>query len=635
MPRTLVHYRLVIILVFIHQLAFSQVPITILHTSDEHSSLLPLPISEYGQGSGRGGFARVAHKISELRRENPDLLVFSSGDVVGGTPFAWLLPESEAAELNLMAQMGYNAVAVGNHEFDYGPDFLAQYYSTHAKQMQDLQLPILCSNIDIPTEHPLENVGILDHLILEGPESLKIGVFALLGKHAVSVAPAAKPIQFTDQAAAAKKAVALLKQKGAEMIICLSHSGRDEDVALAKSVEGIHLILGGHEHATTEQPIIEKSTVIFHSGNYTEKLGQLKGVFDREKGVFELQNEAEGLAYHYLPNAESGEDATIQIAVEYYERLLNEKVKQWTRDRVSSHDQEIFRRNFDLDRGAGFKESSIGNYVTDAMRFAGERITASPVAIAMQADGILRSDLKSFDGSRSGRSVTFSDLVTVSSLGMGIDQRAGYPMISCYLTPEEVGKLAEIAAFIPLAKGGTAHLQFSGLHMRYDANRASWFQVPFINQPLPSYNAVSEWQLYNQLDYAQASMRTPEKDELIHLVSDYYLASFLPEIGRILPRLNIEFKNKQGEVVENLDDLILVTSDGQEYKVWQALVDYGLSFTDRHLPDFYASPQNRVAQVKLNSLWWTPFFVFLGMTGVVILLIFIFRSRRSKGVGKA
>jgi 5'-nucleotidase / UDP-sugar diphosphatase len=106
---------------------------TLLSTSDEHSTLVPLPLAEYHQhepNPARGGYARLSTLVSEIRKEKESgsVLLFSSGDILGGTPFAWLTLEGLSPEIELMKKIGYNGMTIGNHEFDYGPEILAQYF---------------------------------------------------------------------------------------------------------------------------------------------------------------------------------------------------------------------------------------------------------------------------------------------------------------------------------------------------------------------------------------------------------------------------------------------------------------------------------------------------------------------------
>jgi len=109
------------------------------------------------------------------------------------------------------------------------------------------------------------------------------------------------------------------------------------------------------------------------------------------------------------------------------------------------------------------------------------------------------------------------------------------------------------------------------------------------------------------------------------VVTDYYIAGFLPMVGEFLSGLMVEFKNSEGEIIA-LDDAIVMRNESEELKVWQTVAEYALSFGDGEdagsLPEIYAETGNRLVIVDARSLWFWPVILFLllllGITGIYL-----------------
>ncbi|HHW73625.1 MAG TPA: hypothetical protein GX744_00005, partial [Firmicutes bacterium] len=113
----------------------SELWLTVIHTNDEHSAVIPHSpaVDFYPDLPNKtiGGYARLATAVERIREqkaaEGEPVLLLSAGDFTGGTPFGWLVPEGIPAQIKIKQLMGYDAVAIGNHEYDYGTDLLARY----------------------------------------------------------------------------------------------------------------------------------------------------------------------------------------------------------------------------------------------------------------------------------------------------------------------------------------------------------------------------------------------------------------------------------------------------------------------------------------------------------------------------
>ncbi len=254
---------------------------TILHTNDSHSALRPhstiLDYHPQEKDPTLGGIARLAGLINREREKRETagetVFVISAGDFYGGDPYAWLSLTGEAAELKLLKQIGYDLVTIGNHEYDYGPEQLAAYLHEAGYPETAGELPVLAANTVIPEEHPLADCGIKDYIIRETNSGLKIGFFALIGDNAVSVAHETGPLSFTSPLETAGKMVEKLQGEGADVVIAITHSGLKEDKELARKVNGIDVIIGGHSHHALKNTVLVGDTVIVQAGYRLEYLG--------------------------------------------------------------------------------------------------------------------------------------------------------------------------------------------------------------------------------------------------------------------------------------------------------------------------------------------------------------------------
>lgn len=220
----------------------AQKRLTILHTNDTHSCVMPLsPHLADTLQAGRGGFLRRVAMLKEERAKDPSLLLFDSGDFSQGSPYYTLFKGN--VEAGLMNQMGYAAGTIGNHEFDFGLENMARLFKS-------LNFPIVCANYEF-SEYDLQNI-VKPYVILHH-QGLKIGVFGL--------APELKGLVdqrnygntvYLDPVATAQKMADLLRKQKCDLVICVSHLGWHEggmgDQEVISHTRGIDLVLGGHSH---------------------------------------------------------------------------------------------------------------------------------------------------------------------------------------------------------------------------------------------------------------------------------------------------------------------------------------------------------------------------------------------------
>ena len=221
---------------------FGQKTLTILHTNDTHSCIMPLSenLADTLQ-AGRGGFLRRIAMLKEERKSDPNLLFFDSGDFSQGSPYYTLFKGD--VEVGLMNMMHYDAGTIGNHEFDYGFDNMARVFKR-------LNYPIVCANYDFTGTELAKIVKPYDIIKRNG---LKIGVFGLAPKlDGLVDHKNYLTTRYLDPVATAQKMVDVLKGKKCDLIICITHLGWDKhgmgDQEVIRGTRGIDLVLGGHSH---------------------------------------------------------------------------------------------------------------------------------------------------------------------------------------------------------------------------------------------------------------------------------------------------------------------------------------------------------------------------------------------------
>lgn len=258
--------------------------LTILHTNDTHSRIDPFPM-DGGRNQGLGGVAARAHLIGKIRKEEEQVLLLDAGDIFQGTPY-FNFYKGEP-EIKAMAQMGYDATTIGNHDFDAGLQNLVQQLKQHAS------FPMIVSNYDFngtSMEHHYQPYRI----IKKG--DLKIGILGV-GIELEGLVPdnLTEGTKYLSPVQKANETAAFLKKKNCDLVICLSHLGykynnnKISDLVLAKESENIDVIIGGHTHSFLDKPQIEKNksgedVVINQVGFAGIILGRMDFIFEEKKG---------------------------------------------------------------------------------------------------------------------------------------------------------------------------------------------------------------------------------------------------------------------------------------------------------------------------------------------------------------
>ena len=630
---------------------------TILFTHDLHSHFLPQSTAEGGES---GGYARLKTVIDGERAMNPDALLVDGGDFSIGSLIQTLYT-TQAAELRTMGAMGYDAVTIGNHEFDHkGVGFAEMLNSAKAAQtaamglLTDSQYPprnleayqaqygpltlalpaLLEANYAPADDNPdrafirsaMENYGVTDCVTLERG-GVTYGLFGLMGVDSDECAPTSGFTR-TDAAKAAKRCVETLKGEGAEIIVCLSHSGTgdslasSEDEELAKAVDGIDVIVSGHTHSTLAEPLVVNDTYIVSSGPYCQNLGSLTFSWDGS-GQKRL------LDYRLIPIDETvAENPEIAGLVEQWKDMVGETYLArygLTYDKVLTHS------DYDLNTPASAvqENNGLGTLVSDAFLWADRTLNAayadSPHTVSVTADGVLRANLPAGD-------LTAAMAFDVLSMGVGEDGTSGFPLVAVYLTGKELKAAMEVDASVtPIMPA--AQLYMSGAKYAFNTKRMFFNRV---------YDAALTDVTFDESGTGNAY--EIDDNALYRVVTGMYSAQMLGTVkSKSMGLLSLEPKQANGTPVTDFADCILYDANGNELKEWYALAAYLEQFGEDGLPDRYADPANGCKQVSdsfapgqllagWNGITWVVLGIVLLILALILLLI---RSLRRRSGGKS
>jgi len=632
-----------------------KIEFTILHTNDEHSALLPhSPAIDHDPQNEDdptlGGFARLATAIEDIKEakedKNEPVLLFNAGDFMGGAAFGWLAPAGYSAEISLMQKMGYDAAVIGNHEYDYGPEVLGKYLLDAGYPEAHQKTNMLASNIQPPGEYLLERESLYqDQALFELDNGITVGAFGLIGKDAKEVTWDTGDIEFLDPVKTGERMVKELENSGAEVIVAITHSGISEDKELARKVDGIDVIIGGHCHTALHEPVQENNTVIVQADSLVKYLGKLELSYCPETSELKVRNQDRGTDFLVPIDSSLDPHPEIEKEVDRYTKRLNHLISDMTGGEFDDIMGTVARSDFPLSHQPPLEESTAGNFITDAMRLVTEEVTGEKVDVAIQANGSIRENIQPGTMEHSRNEISFYDITEVIGLGYGEDGYAGYPIVSTYLTGEELRRALEVAVLLKESMGDTYFLQFSGLRYDFNPADATLFTVPFLDLPLPTTRAVKNAEIFTgdgvqpavndstsgEENQASKSFVSLEKDDqdLYHLVTDAYILSFLPMAGEMIPWLEITPRDKEGNPVdpEDFQELVVHNPQGRELKVWETVVKYASSQPTGEdevprMDDYYRETSGRINPVSGFPLaGWGALLILLLAAGVGYLVI--------------
>jgi len=338
-----------------------------------------------------------------------------------------------APELKIFQEIGYDVATIGNHEFDYGTEGLVRYLNAAGYPEAHHQLPIVASNT-IPCEKsPLAKMGLKRSYIKEINSGLKIGFIGLLGEYAVKDIKMADSVEFQNHYETAERKAEILKNKGADIIVVLSHSGLMEDNMLAEKVSEIDIIIGGHSHHILEEPVIKNDTIIVQAGSDIKYLGVLELSYNRDSGSLIIENWNNDNPFLIPINNKIIPDQIIKDKVDYYQKELNKLVYKMTDGQIKDIFEKLAYTPFPLKNEPTQRESNLGNLISDAVRIVSGNEVGTKVDLAFIGSNFINCDIIPVGNELSLQQFTLYDLAFLVSIGAGYDERGGYPLTSFYL----------------------------------------------------------------------------------------------------------------------------------------------------------------------------------------------------------
>ena len=429
--------------------------LSIMHTNDSHANL--------------DNIAKTVTAVKEVRTEKPNSLLLNAGDVFSGT--LYFTEFKGQADLQFMNLMKYDAMTFGNHEFDLG----LEGHQALVDFIKGAQFPFVSSNVNFEADEKF--TGLFSDLISSEPENGKIyngiikeingekvGIFGLTTAETKDLSsPGA--ITFEDYIEEAEKAVKAFEGQGVDKIIAITHIGYDDnaavdnDLTLAKEVEGIDVIVGGHSHTTLKQPVVVAEdatpTVIVQTGASNSNLGVLDVEFD-QKGVVTKH------AGQLIAIGSQEEDAEAKEILAPYK----EKVNQLAQQEIGITAEvalENPRTNGDNSQPSVRKnETVLGNLIADGMLAkAREVVSGKNIIMALQNGGGIRAGINAGP-------ITVGEVITVLPFNN--------TLAVMDVTGAELKQAFEISVGqYPLENGGFLHV--AGGKVQFDSSKPAGQRV--------------------------------------------------------------------------------------------------------------------------------------------------------------
>jgi 5'-nucleotidase/UDP-sugar diphosphatase len=343
-----------IIIIFSASFAYAdRKEIRIMYLNDFHG--FAEPYKPFGSDEMLGGIAYLASKVNSLRSEKPSLLL-AAGDMMQGNNWANLSQGESVIEF--MNAMKFDAMVLGNHEFDFGQDILK-------KRILEASFPVLGANV--------EGLNGLKPYVVREISGVRIGIIGVVTENTpVSTHPRnVGGLKFIKVDETVKKYEEEL-QDVTDILIVLSHIGHAGDRTLAEKAKGIDIIVGGHSHTRVPSPVMVGNTIILQAWEHAKALGVLDitvedGKIKRFYGRLEE-----------IKPVQDGEDKDIMAIVEKYRNNVD-----------AAMNETIGEAGVDLDgENVRTKETNLGDYIADIMK------NASGADIALINGGGIRTSIK-------------------------------------------------------------------------------------------------------------------------------------------------------------------------------------------------------------------------------------------------
>ncbi len=594
-------HKLIFFLLIITGLCGKAQDLVILHTNDIHSHLMGFsPETEYtplvnNNDSTHGGFARIAGYIKTEQAKHKDkLLTLDAGDFLMGTLFQ-TIETSDGFQLNLMHKTGYDYLALGNHEFDYGPGALA-HIITNSKQNGPVP-KILCTNYNkSESQHANElnklfnDSTIMPFDIIE-KNGYRIGIFSLMGDNAEEYIPELYNVEFENKNKTARKTARHLKtQEEADLVIALSHSGvsldknghwQGEDVRLGKRNNNIDIIISGHSHTPLKTAVQAGNTLVVQAGASGIYIGRIEVRFDSFGNPL--------VQYKLVEmNDEIIADKSTQQKIEAQIPKIEQKILT---PFGIGFNTPVLETSFDLTLNRNNpEESNLGPFVTDAIYAWLNRDDGPGTDVVVAGTGVIRNNiLKGKHGKQN-----INDIFNIMPLGLGFDSIPGTPLAKIYLTGHELKKVMELILSVSDTRK-SFYLFIKGMRIFADLDKGIFRKIKSI-------------ELHKE-DSGYTPIKLNRKDKTLYsITANAYMVSFIGQLKKMsLGLVNVEPKDSAGNV-KNSIDMVIDLKPGQEgiqeAKEWMSIFHYASGLEDTNyngipdIPEKYRDARNPIIPVS-------------------------------------
>ncbi|MEZ7172900.1 5'-nucleotidase C-terminal domain-containing protein [Sporosarcina sp. OR05] len=422
--------------------------LSLMHFNDTHAHL--------------DNVAKRVTAVKEVRTQKPDALLLDAGDVFSGTLyFNEFLGQADLRFMNLMK---VDAMTFGNHEFDLGGS--PEGHKALVDFIKGANFPFVSSNVDFSKDasfNGLFNTKIVNASkeakgniytgIIKEVKGEKVGIFGLTTADTADISnPGA--ITFSDYIAEAEKMVAEFEKMGVNKIVAITHIGYDDnpavdnDLELAKQVEGIDIIVGGHSHTTLKEPVLignkKQPTIIVQAGQYGDYLGTLDVAFNNNGVVVEHNGELVKVG-----DKEADSEAAKILKEDYADKIA--AIKNEEIGAIAVKELLNPRGEFDNVRK---NETPLGNVITDGM-LAKAKLYDTRVIMAMQNGGGIRAGINQGP-------ITVGEVITVLPFGN--------TLATMRLSGSEIKQAFETSLrSYPGENGGFLHV--SGARVKFDSSK--------------------------------------------------------------------------------------------------------------------------------------------------------------------
>ncbi|MCB0200296.1 MAG: 5'-nucleotidase C-terminal domain-containing protein [Anaerolineae bacterium] len=441
--------------------------LTILHTNDTHANIEPCTTTCLG--ADLGGVARRATAIHDVEAEGGNVLLVDAGDSFQGT--LWFNYYQGLEEAHFMNLLGYDAAAIGNHEFDSGPPALANFIT-------EADFPVLSANIDASAQVSL--TGLIEPYTVIDVDGESIGVFGLTTEETSNISSPGPDVVFTDHTAAAEATVATLQGMGVNKIVALTHLGYDVDLPLAAAVSGIDVIVGGHSHTPLgpmpdpqgPYPTVVTSpagepVLVVSAWEWGKYLGRLDVTFD-SAGVVQSYNG----------------DPMIMDASVQDDPAIAAEVAVWGEPLIGLQNTVVAATDVDLDgerQDVRTQETNLADLICDAMLWQTEGVGSQ---ICITNGGGIRASIQTGD-------ITIGNILTVLPFGNTVATMG-------LLGSDVIAALENgVSQWNPSAPPGR-FAQVGGMRYSFDPDRPSGDRIMSaeVMNPDGSYTPIDPDQVY-------------------------------------------------------------------------------------------------------------------------------------------